>query len=189
MKQQILLASKHQFEEGDVLHWWHEDTQRGIRTRFSDDLLWLPYTVAEYISFTGDWSLLEEETNYLKGEVLKEGEEERYDYYPESDHKESIWEHCKKAIEHSFSFGEHGLPKIGTGDWNDGMSTVGNKGKGESVWLGFFLYDVLQKMIPIAKEKKEEELAQKYEEVKENLKRALNTNAWDGRWYKIKCRR
>lgn len=80
MKQQILLASKHQFEEGDVLHWWHEDTQRGIRTRFSDDLLWLPYTVAEYISFTGDWSLLEEETNYLKGEVLKEGEEERYDY-------------------------------------------------------------------------------------------------------------
>ena len=184
MKQQILLASKHQFEEGDVLHWWHEDTQRGIRTRFSDDLLWLPYTVAEYISFTGDWSLLEEETNYLKGEVLKEGEEERYDYYPESDHKESIWEHCKKAIEHSFSFGEHGLPKIGTGDWNDGMSTVGNKGKGESVWLGFFLYDVLQKMIPIAKEKKEEKLAQKYEEVKENLKRALNTNAWDGRWYK-----
>ena len=184
MKNQILLASEHQFKEGDVLHWWHEDTGRGIRTKFSDDLLWLPYTVAEYISFTGDMSILDEKTSYLTGDILKDGEEERYDYYPKTEEKESIWEHCKKAINRSFSFGEHGLPKIGTGDWNDGMSTVGNKGKGESVWLGFFLYDVLQKIILIAKEKNEEEVVIKYEEVKDKLKRALNTNAWDGRWYK-----
>ena len=162
---------------------------RGIRTRFSDDLLWLPYLVLEYIKFTGDYSLLEEETPYVVGEILKEGEEERYDKYLESEEKESIYIHCIRAIEKSFNFGENGLPKIGTGDWNDGFSTVGNKGKGESVWLGFFLYKILDGFIEVCKKRVEEgkedaNIIEKFEKIKLDLKRALNTKGWDGRWFK-----
>ncbi len=184
LKHQIIKHAKHQFIEGDVEHWWHEETGRGIRTRFSDDLLWLVYVTLEYIGYTGDSSILEIEIPYLQGELLKEGEDEKYDKYQETSFKESLYEHCKKAIERSLNFGENGLPKIGSGDWNDGFSTVGNKGKGESVWLGFFLYGILDKFIPICKQKGEEELAQKYMTIQNHLKRALNTNGWDGRWYK-----
>ena len=184
LKHQIVKHAKHQFIEGDVEHWWHEETGRGIRTRFSDDLLWLVYVTLEYIGYTGDSSILEIEIPYLQGELLKEGEDEKYDKYQETSFKESLYEHCKKAIERSLNFGENGLPKIGSGDWNDGFSTVGNKGKGESVWLGFFLYGILDKFIPICKQKGEEELAQKYMTIQNHLKRALNTNGWDGRWYK-----
>lgn len=162
---------------------------RGIRTRFSDDLLWLPYLVLEYIKFTGDYSLLEEETPYVVGEILKEGEEERYDKYLESEEKESIYRHCIRAIEKSFNFGENGLPKIGTGDWNDGFSTVGNKGKGESVWLGFFLYKILDGFIEVCKKRVEEgkeeaNIIEKFVKIKLELKKALNTKGWDGRWFK-----
>ncbi len=162
---------------------------RGIRTRFSDDLLWLPYLVLEYIKFTGDYSLLEEETPYVVGEILKDEEEERYDKYFESEEKESIYRHCIRAIEKSFNFGENGLPKIGTGDWNDGFSTVGNKGKGESVWLGFFLYKILDGFIEVCKKRVEEgkedsNIIEKFEKIKLDLKRALNTKGWDGRWFK-----
>lgn len=162
---------------------------RGIRTRFSDDLLWLPYLVLEYIKFTGDYSLLEEETPYVVGEILKDGEEERYDKYLKSEKRESIYKHCIRAIEKSFNFGENGLPKIGTGDWNDGFSTVGNKGKGESVWLGFFLYKILDGFIEVCKKRVEEgkenaNIIGKFEKIKLDLKRALNTKGWDGRWFK-----
>lgn len=162
---------------------------RGIRTRFSDDLLWLPYLVLEYIKFTGDYSLLEEETPYVVGEILKDEEEERYDKYFESEEKEGIYRHCIRAIEKSFNFGENGLPKIGTGDWNDGFSTVGNKGKGESVWLGFFLYKILDGFIEVCKRRVEEgkedsNIIEKFEKIKLDLKRALNTKGWDGRWFK-----
>ncbi len=162
---------------------------RGIRTRFSDDLLWLPYLVLEYIKFTGDYSLLEEETPYVVGEILKEGEDERYDKYLESEERESIYRHCIRAIERSFNFGENGLPKIGTGDWNDGFSTVGNRGKGESVWLGFFLYKILDGFIEVCKKRVEEgkedaNIIEKFEKIKLDLKRALNTKGWDGRWFK-----
>ena len=184
MKNQIIKHSKHQFLEGDVEHWWHEETRRGIRTRFSDDLLWLVYVTIEYIKFTGDKSILDIETPYRAGKILEPNEEEKYDFYPETEEKESIYKHCIKAIEKSLNFGENGLPKIGSGDWNDGFSTVGNKGKGESVWLGFFLYTILENFIPICRKRQDEELAKKYEEIKLNLKRALNTNGWDGRWYK-----
>ena len=184
LKHQIVKHAKHQFVEGDVEHWWHEETGRGIRTRFSDDLLWLVYVTLEYINHTGDTSILEIEIPYLQGELLKEGEDEKYDKYQVTSFKEPLYEHCKKAIERSLNFGENGLPKIGSGDWNDGFSTVGNKGKGESVWLGFFLYGILDKFIPICKQKGEEELAQKYTIIQNQLKRALNTNGWDGRWYK-----
>ena len=184
LKKQIIIHSRHQFIQGDVEHWWHKENQRGIRTRFSDDLLWLVYLVIEYISFTGDSGILNIKTPYLEGNVLEENQDERYEKYLPSKQEGSIYEHCIKAIEKSLNFGENGLPKIGSGDWNDGFSTVGNKGKGESVWLGFFLALILENFISICKEKKDEQLAQKYEEIRNNLKRALNSNGWDGRWYK-----
>ena len=154
MKNQIIKHSKHQFMEGDVEHWWHDETGRGIRTKFSDDLLWLVYMVLEYVTQTGDYEILDIEVPYKKGDILEEGIDERYDLYEETQEKESIYKHCIRAIEKSLNFGEHGLPKIGSGDWNDGMSTVGNKGKGESVWLGFFLYDILNRFIPILEERR-----------------------------------
>lgn len=184
LKQQILKHSEHQFIEGDVEHWWHDHNQRGIRTRFSDDLLWLAYLVIEYINFTGDKSILEIKTPYLEGTPLEEGQDERYEKYLPSKEEGSIYEHCIKTIERSLDFGENGLPKIGSGDWNDGFSTVGNKGKGESVWLGFFLSWILENFVSICREKEDETLAQKYEEIRNQLKKALNTNGWDGRWYK-----
>ena len=180
LKNQIIKHSKHQFIEGDVEHWWHDETGRGIRTNFSDDLLWLVYATIEYIEFTGDKSILDIQTNYLKGNILEDNQDEKYDKYEESDIKESIYMHCIRAINKSLDFGENGLPKIGTGDWNDGFSEVGNKGKGESIWLGFFLYTILDRFIPNCKEKDIE----KYEDAKNSLKKALNINGWDGRWYK-----
>ena len=184
LKEQIIKHSKHQFLEGDVEHWWHEENQRGIRTKFSDDLLWLAYLTIEYISFTGDKSILDIKTPYIEGAELEENQDERYEKYLPSKQEGTIYEHCIKAIERSLNFGENGIPKIGSGDWNDGFSTVGNKGKGESVWLGFFLSLILEHFVSICREKGDELLAQKYEEVRNNLKKALNTNAWDGRWYK-----
>ena len=165
VKNQIIRHSKHQFIEGDVEHWWHEETQRGIRTRFSDDLLWLPYLVIEYIEYTGDYSILDIETQYLTGKVLIDGVDENYDKYINCDISEPIYMHCIRAIEKSLrinseelkkngnlkidGFGKNGLPKIGSGDWNDGFSTVGNHGEGQSVWLGFFLYIILEKFSEI----------------------------------------
>lgn len=184
VKEQIILHSKHQFKEGDVEHWWHKETSRGIRTRFSDDLLWLGYVTTEYIKTTSDYSILDIETPYLEGELLENNQEERYDLYKESNVAEPIYNHCIKAIDRSLNFGENGLPKIGSGDWNDGFSNVGVKGKGESVWLGFFLYTVLERFIPICRQRQEEEKALIYEENMKRLKKALNTVAWDGRWFK-----
>ena len=183
-KNQIIRNSCHQFIEGDVLHWWHEETGRGIRTKFSDDLVWLAYVTYDYIKFTNDYGILDIETNYLIGEELKDGENERYDLFKKSDIKEPIYNHCIKAIKKACNFGENGLPKIGSGDWNDGFSNVGTKGKGESVWLGFFQYAILDKFIPICNKMGDEELAKKYEDIKINLKKALNTKAWDGRWFR-----
>ena len=184
LKRQIIKHSKHQFLQGDVLHWWHEETERGIKTRFSDDLLWLVYLTCEYIEFTGDRTILDIETPYLIGKDLEDTEYERYDKYLQTQEQESIYNHCIRAIERSLNFGQNGLPKIGSGDWNDGLSNVGPNGKGESVWLGFFLYNILDRFIPICKEKGEINKVEKYERVKETLKKSLNTNGWDGRWFK-----
>ena len=183
-KNQIIRNSCHQFIEGDVLHWWHEETGRGIRTKFSDDLVWLAYVTYDYIKFTNDYGILDIETNYLIGEELKDGENERYDLFKKSDIKEPIYNHCIKAIKKACDFGENGLPKIGAGDWNDGFSNVGTKGKGESVWLGFFLYDVLIKFSEICEYKNDEETKKYFIETANELKKNLNANAWDGRWYK-----
>jgi len=184
MKEQILKAARHQFIEGDVEHWWHEETSRGVRTRFSDDRLWLVYLSLEYIKYTNDYTILDLEENYIEGNKLLDGEDENYDLHKPSQIRESIYSHCIRAIEISLDFGENGLPKIGSGDWNDGFSTVGNKGKGESVWLGFFLYKILDDFIPICIKKGEEDLANKYSNIKESIRKALNSNGWDGHWYK-----
>ena len=182
-KRQILLHANHQFEEGDVEHWWHEETGRGIRTRISDDLLWLVYVTCDYVEFTNDYQILDEKIKYKKGRLLETGENDKYDAYANSEKEDTLFEHCIKAIEKSLNFGEHGLPKIGSGDWNDGFSNVGIKGVGESVWLGFFMYDILNKFIPICKLKKDEH-SEKYEKIAQELKKALNLNGWDSRWYK-----
>lgn len=139
LKNQIIKHASHQFEEGDVEHWWHDETKRGIRTRFSDDLLWLVYAVCEYIEFTGDLSLLDIEVPYLSGNLLGMGEDEKYDIHEESTVKENIYKHCIRAIEKSLDFGENGLPKIGSGDWNDGFSTVRKQRKGRKCMAWIFL--------------------------------------------------
>lgn len=184
LKEQIIKCSMHQFLEGDVLHWWHEETKKGVRTKFSDDLLWLPYAVCEYIKITAEYQILDEEVEYLSGDQLKENEQEVYNQFYKSDIKESIYDHCIRAIDKSCNFGKDGFPKIGCGDWNDGFSNIGPKGEGQSVWLGFFLYDILNKFIKICEYKKDTKNYEKYFKIKEELKRNLNTKGWDGRWYK-----
>lgn len=184
MKRQILIACRHQFIEGDVEHWWHEDTNRGIRTRFSDDLLWLCFVVYEYVNYTNDYSILDIKEPYVMGELLPDGVDERYDVYLQSQIEEDVYTHCIRAIDRSLNFGENGLPKIGSGDWNDGLNTVGNKQKGESIWLGFFIYDILGKFIPICEKRADWSRVNEYTTKRENLKKALNTTGWDGRWFK-----
>ena len=181
---QIIKHSKHQFVEGDVEHWWHEENNRGIRTKFSDDLLWLPYSVIQYINYTGNYDILNVKTSYLNGAELQENEKERYDLFESGNIEETIYEHCKRAINRACNFGVNGLPKIGIGDWNDGFSNIGPEGKGESVWLGFFLYTILKGFIPIANNKQDSEISQVYKKRMKELEYRLNTNAWDGRWFK-----
>ena len=185
LKEQIIKHAAHQFIEGDVEHWWHNETSRGIRTRFSDDRLWLVYAVIQYIKFTGDNQILDIEVPYISGKKLEDGVDEDYNVHTRTDIEESIYKHCIKAINITAKFGDNGLPLIGSGDWNDGLSTVGNGGKGESVWLGFFLYYVLDEFIKIIKDKKENvELIEEYKNIKEKLKISLNTAGWDGKWYR-----
>ena len=184
LRNQIIISCAHQFIEGDVLHWWHEETKKGIRTKITDDLLWLVYAVLEYIEFTGDYNILEEEVEYLSGDILKEDENEKYFTFHKSNIKETVFRHCIKSIEKVLSRGLNPFPKIGTGDWNDGFSKLGEKGIGESVWLGFFLYDILNRFIKVCEYKNREDLIKKYNEIKEDLKKNLNTVGWDGRWFK-----
>lgn len=183
-RQHIVYSSTRQYLEGDVQHWWHPVVDSGIRTKFSDDLLWLPYVTADYIENTGDYSVLKEETKYLEDSILKENEDERYNISRVSDKKGSVYEHCIKAIDRACKFGTHNIPLMGSGDWNDGMSTVGNKGRGESVWLGWFLYDILDKFIPICNYNMDIKNAERYKELKNFIKDSLEKNAWDGSWYK-----
>ncbi|MBD0379503.1 GH36-type glycosyl hydrolase domain-containing protein [Paenibacillus sedimenti] len=181
---QILLHAAHQYEEGDVQHWWHEETHRGIRTRFSDDLLWLPYAVARYLEHTEDESLLDETVPFLHSEPLGEDEHERYEPTVLSEQSGTVFEHCLRAIDRGLRFGEHGLPLIGIGDWNDGMSRVGAEGRGESVWLGWFLGDVLRRIAHLCETRGDHERAAHYRFVHEKLADSLNEKGWDGQWYR-----
>lgn len=183
-REQILRSASRQYLEGDVQHWWHPVINSGIRTRFSDDLLWLPYVTAEYINSTGDYSILEEEAPYLEDEPLREGEDERYTIVNQSSKSGSIYEHCLKAIDIALKFGRHNIPLMGSGDWNDGMSTVGNKGVGESIWVGWFLYKILDNFKEICKFKNDNSKEKDYIKMQEFIRENLEKNAWDGGWYR-----
>ena len=183
-REQILRSASRQYLEGDVQHWWHPVINSGIRTRFSDDLLWMPYVTIEYIKSTGDYSILDEKAPYLEDEPLRNGEDERYTIVNVSNKEGSIYEHCIKAIDKGLKFGRHNIPLMGSGDWNDGMSTVGNKGEGESVWVGWFLYKILDGFKDICKYKKDSKKEKEYIEFKDFIKENLEKEAWDGGWYR-----
>ena len=184
-RQQIVLASAHQFKEGDVQHWWHPPSGRGVRTRISDDLVWLPFVTAFYINVTGDASVLEEVVPFLEQPELKPEEHESYTQPAVAEESAPIYEHCARALDRSLAVGEHGLPLMGGGDWNDGMNRVGQDGKGESVWLGWFLYTTLAVFTPHVEARKQQRMRlNRYRKHLDNLRKALEEKAWDGDWYR-----
>ncbi len=182
-KVHIIRCAAHQYEEGDVMHWWHSirGVSRGVRTEYSDDYLWLPYVTAEYVSFTEDRDILDINIRYLTSPLLGEKERERYEIPSKSKFKETLFCHCLRAIERALTFGRHGLPYMGGGDWNDGMNRVGDGG-GESVWLGFFLSMVLEKFIPIIAERGDLGGAEKYREIARSLKNSCEKCFSNGRF-------
>lgn len=183
-RKQIILHCGHQFVEGDVQHWWHSETGKGIRTKFSDDLLWLPFVTAHYLERTGDTSILDETNVFLEDDPLKDDEYERYSIPRISDERGTVYEHCIRAIERSLNFGEHGLPLIGSGDWNDGFSRIGIKGKGESVWLGWFLFQILTRFASLCDDRRDPERGARYRRIAEELQENMERYGWDGGWYR-----
>ncbi|MDD5335183.1 MAG: carbohydrate-binding protein, partial [Rhodoferax sp.] len=184
LRQQIVLAASRQFVEGDVQHWWHAPLGAGVRTHFSDDLLWLAFATQHYLRASGDVALLEERVPFIEGPVIPEGAEDAY-YTPSvSRHDASIYEHAALAIDRSLRVGAHGLPLMGSGDWNDGMNRVGIEGRGESVWLGWFLCQLVADFAPLARQRAELLRAQRWEDAALGWQAALTGPAWDGQWFK-----
>lgn len=183
-RQQILLSASRQFVEGDVQHWWHPPEGRGVRTRCSDDMLWLPFVTSRYLMATGDKTLLTTPVGFLESRLLLPEEETLYDLPVSGNVSGTLYEHCVRAITHSLHFGVHGLPLIGSGDWNDGMDQVGHKGKGESIWLAFFLYDVLVNFEKVANQQGDTIFAERCIKEAVSLQANIETSGWDGEWYK-----
>jgi cellobiose phosphorylase len=183
-REHLLRCASHQFIEGDVQHWWHPPVGRGVRTHFSDDFLWLPLITCRYVSMTGDTTILDESIPFLEGRPLEPQEEAHYDLPFTSSHSATHYDHCVRAITHGLSFGDCGLPLMGCGDWNDGMNRVGHEGKGQSVWLAFFLFENLKQFSALARSRNDTDFANRCDAEAAQLQANIQRAGWDGQWYR-----
>jgi cellobiose phosphorylase len=183
-REHLLRAAAHQFREGDVQHWWHPPAGRGVRTHCSDDYLWLPYATCRYVACVADHGVLDERIHFLEGRPVKPDEEAYYDLPNRSEESATLYDHGVRAIERGLRFGAHGLPLMGCGDWNDGLNRVGNQGRGESVWLAFFLYDVLTQFAGLARAHRDPAFAERCLAEALKLQQNIELHAWDGDWYR-----
>jgi len=184
VREHLLLCAGRQFVEGDVQHWWHPPAGRGVRTHISDDYLWLPLALCRYVEATGDTGVLTESVPFLEGRPVNPSDDSYYDLPGRSVQTASVYQHAMRAVLHGLRYGAHGLPLMGGGDWNDGMNLVGHRGQGESVWLGFFMCEVLQQFAGLASRQGDAAFASRCNAERAQLRDHLDTHGWDGAWYR-----